>query len=306
MIQIFRKTIKGKKLQELKELKSGSWIDVSDATTEEIKMVADLADLEWADVDDVMDDYELPRIEGHEKSVVLFVRSPAPNNRLMETDVLMIVLTEKYLVTISTRKNPYIKRIFKSKKLPPTTQQAWFLGHLLLKITQAYTEKIKQLSDESMQKRRELDNVKSDDIVQLTENGAILNQYLSALEPMESVYEVLLKGKLIPLNEDEYDIFEDLLNSTNQSIDVCTDRIRGISSLRDTYQIIFTNDLNKTIKFLTSFTILLTIPTIVASVYGMNISLPLENHPLAFWLLMMMVGVIVLILLIWFRKKKWF
>ncbi len=137
MIQIFRKTVKGKKLQELKELKSGSWIDVSEATTEEIKMVADLAELEFADVDDVMDDYEVPRIERHEKSTVIFIRSPAPKNKLMETDVLMIVLTEKYLVTISTRRNPYIRDVLKNKKLPPTTEHGRFLGYLLLKITQA-------------------------------------------------------------------------------------------------------------------------------------------------------------------------
>ena len=306
MIQIFRKTIKGKKLQELRELKSGAWIDVSEATTEEIKMVADLAELDFEDVDDVMDDYEIPRIEGHEKSVVMFVRSPAPSNRLMETDVLMIVLTEKYLVTISTRKNPYIRQVLKNKKLPPTTEQAGFLGHLLLKITQAYTKKIKQLSDESMQKRRELENINSDDIAQLTENTEVLSQYLSALEPMESVYKTLLVGKLISLNEEDHDVFEDLFNSINQSIDVCIDRIRGLGSLRDAYQIIFTNDLSKTIKFLTSFTILLTIPTIVASIYGMNVDLPLENHPLAFWFLMVLVIIVSLALMVWFRKKKWF
>ena len=218
----------------------------------------------------------------------------------------MVVLTEKYLVTVSTRKNPFIRNILKNKKIPPTTQRAEFLGYLLLKITQGYSRRIRQLSNESMQKRKELDTVDSDDILELTENGAILNQYLSALEPMENVYEVMLSGKLIPLNSDDKDIFEDLFNSTKQSIDVCTDRIRGINSLRDTYQIIFTNDLNKTIKFLTSFTIVLTIPTVVASIYGMNVILPMGDHPMAFWLLMVFVVVILMILFIWFRKKKWF
>lgn len=306
MIQIFRKTIKGKRFQELKELKSGAWIDVSEATTEEIKMVADLAELDFEDVDDVMDDYEIPRIEKHEKSTVIFVRSPAPSNRLMETDVLMIVLTEKYLVTISTRKNPFIRNVLKNKKLPPTTEHGRFLGYLLLKITQAYTRKIKQLSDEAMYKKSDLMSVKSNDIVELTESEATLNQYLSALVPMRGVYEALLKGKHMVLRDEDNDLFEDLLNSVNQSVEVCSNRIGGIGALRDTYQIIFTNDLNKTIKFLTSFTILLTIPTIVASIYGMNVNLPMGNHPLAFWFLMVLVIFVSLILLAWFRKKKWF
>ena len=81
--------------------------------------------------------------------------------------------------------------------------------------------------------------------------------------------------------------------------------LKSIQSIRNAHQIIFNNDLNKTIKLLTSFTIIMTIPTIIASLYGMNISLPLSDHPVAFGIIMLIIFGLSILGIVIFRLLRW-
>ena len=81
--------------------------------------------------------------------------------------------------------------------------------------------------------------------------------------------------------------------------------MRSIRSLRDSYQIIFTNQLNKTIKLLTALTIILSIPTMIASVYGMNVDLPLAKSTFAFGIVMGLTGLFSILGLWIFKRKGW-
>ena len=90
-----------------------------------------------------------------------------------------------------------------------------------------------------------------------------------------------------------------------QSEDICMVSVKSIRSLREAYQILFTNDVNKTIKILTAITIIFTIPTIIASIYGMNINLPLQHSPWAFLIIMNITLVLSLACVYLFVRKKW-
>ena len=91
----------------------------------------------------------------------------------------------------------------------------------------------------------------------------------------------------------------------HQSEDVCRVNIKSIRSLRDSYHIIFTNDVNRTIKFLTALTIILSIPIIIVSAYGMNVALPFQNHPYAFLIIMAIIVASSVIAIFFFRKNRW-
>ncbi len=96
-----------------------------------------------------------------------------------------------------------------------------------------------------------------------------------------------------------------LLNAVKQSEDLCSISLKSIRSLRDSYQIIFTNNLHKTIKLLTALTILFSIPTMIASLYGMNVQLPLATHEFAFFYLMGATGFIIILAVLYFQRKRW-
>ena len=133
----------------------------------------------------------------------------------------------------------------------------------------------------------------------------ILNQYLSSLVPIRSVLKSITSGSYTFLYEKDHNFLEDLLNASIQSEDLCSVNLRSIRSLRDSYQIIFTNQLNKTIKLLTALTIILSIPTMIASLYGMNVGLPIADRSNAFSIILIFIFILSVCSIIIFQRKKW-
>jgi len=307
MLDIYYKTTKDKDFKESKSVRDGAWINVNNAQKEDLEKIVKLTSLDYADLQDALDPYELPRIERHEDSVIIFVRNPRVKvkEEFLYTQPLTIIITNKYFITISISKNEVLENVLNKKLNLATTQRARLLIHIFLLIAQKFTKEIKAVKNNVLSQQKHIRNIESSDIVKLIENEEILNQYTSALSPMRNVFKTITKGKYIYLYEYDEDSLEDMIISINQSVDLCDVSIKSIQSLRDSYQIIFTNRLNKVIKFLTSFTIIMTIPTIVASIYGMNVSLPLSQNPFAFWYIMIIAFGISLIFMYIFFRKKW-
>jgi len=304
MINIYFKTIRDKKFKKVDQFRVGSWINVEDATVEDLEKIAELSDLEYFDLQDSLDNYELPRIERQDDKTLIFIRNPAEKSELY-TQVLTIVLSKKYLITISPGKNEIISSLLEQSTQLATTQQAKLLIKVLLKIAQRFTSKIKEARGNVLRRKKTLGAIDSRDIAELSENEEILSQYISALVPMTSVIEALIARKSVHMYEEDEDLLQDLQVAIKQSADNCTVSIKSIRSLRDSYQVIFTNELNKTIKVLTTLTIFLTIPTIVASLFGMNVGLPFETNPLGFVYILGIIAIGILLALIIFVYKKW-
>ena len=145
---------------------------------------------------------------------------------------------------------------------------------------QEYTRVIKQVRAEVINQEKDISKVEDAEITELTKKEDNLNQCLNSLGPLKGIIEELLSGKFTTLYESDQDLLEDLLLAAKQSEEVCRLSLRIISSLRNSVQIIITNQFNKTIRLLTGLTIIVNFPTTVFSFYGMNVYLPLEKKPL--------------------------
>lgn len=284
---------------------TGSWIHIDNANEDDIKYLAQLLTLTTEDVDDALDLQEIPRIEHEDDKILIFVRNPAERYEGMYTQPLTIILANDYLVTITPATNQIVDKMLSMKSKYATTQRSKFLLHLLLQIANSYTREIKSIKTNVQAIENRPNETNNQDIIDLTKNELILNEFLTSLVPLRNVFESVLTGKHFVLNEDDNDLLEDLLITIRQSVDICTVNVKGIRTLRDAYQIVFTNNLNRTIKLLTSFTIVLTIPTVMASVYGMNINLPFATHPFAFLLVAGITGFLSFGAIIIFRRLKW-
>ncbi|MBM3191955.1 MAG: hypothetical protein FJZ63_04825, partial [Chlamydiae bacterium] len=150
-----------------------------------------------------------------------------------------------------------------------------------------------------------VDYIQSEDITNLTMNEENLNQYLSSLLPLKKVLESITSRRYALLHEKDQDLLENLLNASIQSEDLCSTNLRSIRSLRDSYQIIFTNQLNKTIRLLTALTIILSFPTMIASLYGMNVQLPISHSPYAFLFILFFILIAALTTYYIFQRKRW-
>jgi magnesium transporter len=115
----------------------------------------------------------------------------------------------------------------------------------------------------------------------------------------------LLTGKFIALHEKDEEHVDDVVNAIMQSEDLCTMVNKTVRSLRDSYQITFTNNLNKTIKLLTALTIIFSIPTMISSLYGMNVNLPFVEFKHMFGVLFSLIVLFSIVCVYFFRKKGW-
>ncbi len=305
MITYYAKEEHDEEFTTLDAPREGCWIHVEDATTNDIHHLSTLIDLEYTEMYDSLDRFEVPRIEQIKENVLIFTRHPIDRESGLYTTTFTIILTKDYIITICPHKSKLVENfIFQKPKISPA-QKPKFMIYILLKITQEFTLQIKKTRTNHPKQEKKMSYVDSRDITSLTINEEILNQYLSSLIPLRSVLEQITSGRYTILYEKDQDLLEDLLNASIQSEDLCSINVRSIRSLRDSYQIIFTNQLNKTIKLLTALTIILSIPTMIASLYGMNVALPLEKNPSAFSIILIFIVVLSLISLFIFQRKKW-
>jgi magnesium transporter len=307
MIEYYFKTAKEENFLSLPAPKEGCWIHVDEATIGDLDVICKLTGLEITDVQDSLDRYEIPRIEKIHNHTLIFSRHPIEHDVAvgLYTSTFTIILTTHYFITISPQKNTLIHSFILKKGKFSTLQRSKLMIHLLFRITQEFTSQIRRVRHNVLDQEKEMAKVESDDIATLTRHEEILNQYLSALEPTRGVLEGITSGKYTNLYEKEQDQLEDLLNAIKQSETLCSIAVKSIRSLRDSYNILFTNNLHKTIKLLTSLTIIFNIPTMIASIYGMNIELPLMKNTHAFVFILSLITLLSAFALIIFKRKHW-
>jgi magnesium transporter len=267
MIEIYFKTAKEEIFNETSAIMPGCWIHVDKATVEDLNKIKDITDIETIHLQDSLDKYEVPRIESSSDNTFIFVRYPCEEEKGLHTATLTIIITKAYFITISPSKSTLVKNLLQYKTKIATHQKSLLLFHFLLKITQSFTAEIKKVHNSVLEIANTAKKITNDTIIGLTSNEDILNQYIATLTPMRNVLEAIESGRFMHLDKKEKDVLEDLSISLKQSEDVCNINTKNIRSLRDSYQILFTNDVNKAIKILTAITILFTVPTIIASFF---------------------------------------
>ncbi|OQB09186.1 MAG: Magnesium transport protein CorA [Parcubacteria group bacterium ADurb.Bin216] len=307
MIEIFFKDIKKNKFQKIDKIRDGAWINIESVATDDLDYIAEIANLKRTDIEDILDPYEIPRVERHGDSVVLFVRDVSSGGDYDYTKSLAIIITDRYFITASLSKNRTIRAMINNEDdVLSTTQRTKLLITLLLLISKNYTKEIKNAKAELSLQKKSLSNVDNTEIVRLIEKEDILDQYISALIPMKNTIESIIQGNYIKLYTYDNELVEDLLIATRQLLDNCSATVKNIRSLREAYQAMLTNKLNDNISILTSLTVILTIPTIIASLFGMNVKLPFESEEWAFIMIVIIILSITTILYLVFKKKEWF
>ncbi len=305
MIEIYFKTIRDAEFKRIPDFRTGSWIYTKEANLEDLQKIAEITNLEMPDIRDSLDKYELPRIEHIGDNILFFVRHPGEHEFGLYTETLTMILTNTFVIAISPHRSEIIEQLIQSNTTLGTTQKSKLILHILLKITQEYTNSIKRIRHSVLGAEQPTQVIDSNAIIVLTKNEEILNQYLTSLVPMRNLLETMAGGRYINLYEKDLDLLEDLMIAIRQSEDVCRVNIKSIRSLRDSYHIIFTNDVNRTIKLLTALTIVFSIPTIIASIYGMNVALPLASSPYAFPFVIGIIAAASIIGFLVFQKKRW-
>jgi magnesium transporter len=306
MIKYYYRSVKEKKVKEIENFRVGTWIYVESPTKVEINQLAEQFKFDPGLLSDALDPHEVPRLERDDEKTYIFTRSPDENEKEVITTIpLLVTVNENFILTLSSKKVKALDKLFSSETEFYTTQKTKFLIQIFSSLEDDYEHLLNNINRKVGAARVQLEKIENKDIIQLVYYEEIISDFLSALIPTNSVLQKLLSGKYMTLFEEDRDLIEDLFLSTGQLVETSKSLLTRIVNIRNSYSTIMSHDLNRIIKLLTALTIIFTVPTAIASLYGMNVKLPLQDSPSAFVLILAVNLTILLILVYIFIRNKW-
>jgi magnesium transporter len=285
MIKYYYKSLRSQQVQELSEYKRGCWVYVEAPSPEEVEQITTKFKLDPGHVEDALDEDEMPRLEKEGDQSYIFVRYAYKNAEAeLVTVPLLFVFSEDIVITISLVHLPCLEKFLRGKVEFATTQRAKLVLQLLHEIVEQYDAYINSTSKQIKLIRSRLrgHEISNQDFIDFVVIEDELNEFLAALMPTNATLRRLLRGRYIQLFAEDQDIIEDLLLNNEQSIEACNSNIKSIVNIREAYSSISSNNLNRTMKRLTVVTVMVVLPSMFFSLYGMNVELPFQGEPWAF------------------------
>mgnify|MGYP000545422041 FL=1 len=298
------------KTEKVDTIQKGCWINLVNPTEKEIKRVCDEVNIEEAFIRYPLDYEEQARID-QEDDVVLFVIDVPTveyNNENKEYTTMplgMIVVRDDYFITICLKKSKVIESFETGiiKNLY-TYKKTRFILQILYYNSSHFLNLLKQINKETEIAENVLQkSMKNKELIKLLTLEKGLVYFTTSLRSNEAVMEKTLRGKIVKMYEEDEDILEDAIVENKQALEMSKVYSNILNGTMEAYGSIISNNLNSVMKYLTSVTIVLSIPTMIGSFWGMNVGLPLTDNPFAFALIITF-SIIVSILVAILLKKK--
>ncbi len=312
MINIYNTDIQTNKFEELKEIKKGAWINMISPSDEEIKSICSELKINEDFIRDSLDDEEKPRIEIEEDDgTILFVIDVPVIEKQNETYIYntmplgIIFVRDDYVITVSIQKYVITEKFAKQKiKNFATYMKSRFLFQIMLENASEYLAYLKRINKETEIAESTLKHsMKNRELLKMLSLEKSLVYFTTSIKANEVVMERTLRGKFIKLYEDDEDILEDAIIENKQAIEMGKIYSDILNGTMDAYASIISNNLNGVMKFLTSITIVLAIPTMVSSFWGMNVELPFQHNVKGFWIMLGISTILTLVVTLWLKKK---
>ncbi len=306
MITHYFRTLQDDSLKIIPNVRNGVWIHVESPTDEELVEITEKLSLDEDLIEDAKDFFEVPRLERSGNITYFFTRYPYNDSiEYVETAPLLIVMGESYVLTISQRPVPQFEALFSGKIEVHTTKKTKLFIDIMQVITLSFERHLIGLRRAVHRDRSKLRKIGNKEIVQLVNYEHKLNDMVTAVLPTNVALQQLMSGVHFRVFDDDKEMVEDLHIDNMQVVDSARSLLKTIQNVRSAAEAILTNNLNTRIKTLTVLTILLTIPTIISSFFGMNVVIPLELHPYGFVFVILVVMVIVSLVLWYFKRNDW-
>lgn len=277
---------------QLDRLEKGSWINCSAPSEEELNRLTELTGIPVDSLQTALDREERSHVEMEDDYIFVVVNTPV----VLETDAydalpLGIFITRQYFVTVCLERNMVVSK-FLSNSIASfqTYKKTRFLFQILSQASSTFLYYLQQIYKKTdvieNQVRKSLQNK---ELFRLLELQKSLTYFNFALHANENVMERLMRLRNSPLHsllkmyEEDEDLLEDVIIENKQALEMAEIYTNILMSMMDSFSSIISNRLSQIMKFLTSVTIILAIPTLIFSLWGINVPVPFADSPFGFY-----------------------
>ena len=294
------------------EFSGDCWIHLTAPNAQELSWVINNTNVASDFLHASLDDEERSRIEKEDEQTLIVVDTAlldAPDGDADVTTLpLGIILLENCIITVCLKDTPLMRdfengivRSFSTKK------RSRFVLQILYRNAARFLHLLRRIDKRSSDFEKELHKtMKNKDLISMLKLEKSLVYISTSLKGNEVVLERLLRMSFIRKYPDDTDLLEDVIIENKQAMEMCTIYRDILSGTMNAFASVISNNLNVFMKALTIITVILTIPTLIASLWGMNVPVPLEGNPYGFWIVLGFSVVLSLVATVYMKIKKMF
>jgi magnesium transporter len=311
MIRYYRRE-SGGDLVELDAYAKDCWINVHNPEQEEIEELSSSFGIPSDFLTDPLDVDERARIETEDGCTLIIARIPVHYDTNLEipynTLPLGIVLMEDAILTICALKSPTLQEFLDGRIREFTTRRrSSFVIQIFGRTVVQYLRYLKHMNAFTAILEKELrQSMKNDELFKLLNLIKGLVYFTTSLKANDVMMERFRRLDILRLSPEEKDLIEDIQIDNRQALETAQIYSSILSGMMDAFASLINNNVSEIVKILTLVTIIIMIPNLVASLYGMNVPLPIQEKPFAFYVVVGISSLLAASSIFFFVKKKWF
>lgn len=312
MINIYKNTEESRVLKEIENIEKGCWINLVKPTEIEINRVIHETGVDETLLRYALDEEETSHIDSDEDQILVSINMPITDRNkkgkyYTTMPVGILIVRDDYVITISLGAFDLLGMLSKKRTLVGeiSTYKKSRLAFQLLYITAVeflryltYISKDMEMFEDAL--TRTMSNTQLFKLINYQKSMIFLN---TALKTNHSVMERLKRGKLIKLYEEDEDILEDATIENRQAMEMASTYGEILNGMTDIFGTVVSNSLNNVMKLLTSITVIISVPTLIASIMGMNVTFPFATGEGGFYIISIITIIVTILVTLWLNKK---
>ena len=292
----------------------GAWVNVlPPLKQEEFTELSTGLEIPLDFLTDSLDIDERTRFEEADNVKLIVIKTPTENNSFNESDAfyitipICIILTHNQIVTVNSFENAAIKKFLSTFQNRHPDNRKMMALKIFEKVVQNFLDYLKQINlQRNVLEQKLYASNRNEQLLDLMRIQKSLVYFITTLRSNELLLMKIERTNFLALNEEEREFLNDLIVDNSQALEMANIYTNILSSTLDAYASIIANNQNDVLKRLSVITIILTFPVLVASIYGMNVPIPYQKSPYAFYMPVILSLVISLVIGWFFLRKKLF
>jgi len=299
---------------EIERPEKGIWVNlVPPFKEEEFMELSESLEIPIEFLRDSLDIDERPRYELEDNVRFIVIKTPTENNSFNDSDAfyitipICIILTHNQIVTVNSFDNGAIKKFLHTFEKRHPDKRSMMVLKVFEKVVQTFMEYLKEINHRrNLYEQKLYDSNLNQELLNLMRIQKSLVYFVTALRSNELLMLKMERTNFLGLTEEEREFLNDLIVDTSQALEMANIYTNILSSTLDAFASIISNNLNNVMKRLTSITIILSLPALVTSIYGMNVDIPYSHTAHAFYIPVILSLLVSVVIAWYFMKKKWF